>query len=387
MTTTTAPAQSAGNATFRQLTSLSRLWPTMSRTDRGRWRAASSIADLAELTALWLEGRIASHAGVMPNCGPDEETTHLVPVLALANRAGYLTDNSQPGISEPGFDGSWWAQRAAVTGWVRRDRAGIALVNRILAPAEAAGLIVCADSHRDGVTVTSVDGRDYTTFGSHLTQRDLDTVWPARLIHRDPRRHLDRAIQLTVIDPVWGRDDVLWDVLARALCTPPAPAAEPTITEPGLYVLVGAAGSGKSTLAERYFPAGSVLELDAFRALAAGTRADQSATPAAVSAFDAILTARLERGLLTVLDATHAEARHRRHYTDLAHQHGLRAIAVLPDTPASECQRRNVMRPDDRWVPPHILRGQARQTARFDAKADGFDTVLRAADLTTTDHS
>lgn len=361
--------------------------PGMSRTDRARWRAARSIADLAELTALWLEGRIASHPGVMPNCGPDEETTHLVPVLALANRAGYLTDNSQPGIAETGFDGRWWAQRAAVTGWVRRDRAGIDLVNQILAPAEAAGLIVCADSHRDGVTVTSVDGHDYTTFGARLSKRDLRTIWPARLIRRDLFRQLQGAIQLTVVDPEYGRADLLWDVLAKALHTPPARPAEPTITEPGLYVLVGPAGCGKSTLAARHFPAGSVLELDAFRALAAGTRADQTATLAAVTAFDAILTARLERGLLTVLDATHAEARHRRKYTDLAHQHGLRAIAVLLDTPTSECQRRNAMRPDETRVPPRILRDQARQAARFNAKADGFDAVLRAADLTPTDPS
>jgi predicted kinase len=359
----------------------------MSRTDRARWRAARSIADLAELTALWLEGRIASHPGVMPTCGPDEETAHLVPVLALANRAGYLTDNSQPGIAETGFDGRWWAQRAAVTGWVRRDHAGIDLVNRITGPAHAAGLIVCADSHRDGVTVTSVDGHDYTTFGALLGKRDLRTLWPAHLIHRDLFRQLQGAIHLTVIDPEWGRDDRPWEVLARALYTPPAPAAAPTITKPGLYVLIGPAGSGKSTLAARHFPAGAVLELDAFRAMAAGTRADQTATPAAVTAFDAILTARLERGLLTVLDATHAETRHRRKYTDLAHQHGMPAIAVVADTPAAECQRRNAMRPDETRVPPRILRDQARQAARLNAKTDGFDAVLRPTDLADNDQS
>ncbi|MFF7764254.1 DUF6919 domain-containing protein [Streptomyces griseorubiginosus] len=359
----------------------------MSRTDRARWRAARSIADLAELTALWLEGRIASHPGVMPNCGPDDETSDLAPVLALANRHGYLTDNSQPGICGTGFDGRWWAQRAAVTGWVRCDRAGINLLNRIYAPAQAAGLIVCADSHRDGVTVTSVDGHDYTTFGAPLSKRDLRTIWPSHLIHADLFRQLHGAIQLTVVDPEWGRGELLWDVLAKALHPAPARPTTPTVTAPGLYVLVGPAGSGKSTLAARHFPADSVLELDAFRALAAGTRADQSATPAAVTAFDAILTARLERGLLTVLDATHAEARHRRKYTDLAHQHGLPAIAVLPDTPDRECQRRNAMRPDDTQVPKHILRDQARQAARFNAQADGFDAVLRPADLDPADPS
>ncbi|MFJ2007945.1 DUF6919 domain-containing protein [Streptomyces chartreusis] len=358
--------------------------PGMSRSDRARWRAARSIDDLAQLTALWLEGRITSHPGVMPHCGPDDETTSLVPVLALANRAGYLTDNSQPGIAETGFDGRWWEQRAAVTGWVRRDRAGIDLVNRIVAAADAAGLIVCADSHRTGIPVTRADGHIQTGFGAQQSTRDLRAIWPARLIHRDLFRQLEGAIHLTVADPEYGRDSLLWDVLAQALSTPPAPATEPAITEPALYVLVGPAGSGKSTVAARRFPTGAALELDAFRALAAGTPADQSATPAAVTAFDAILTARLERGLLTVLDATHAEARHRRKYTVLAHQHGMRAIAVVADTPTAECQRRNAMRPDDRRVPPRILRAQARQAAALRAKDDGFDAVLRARDLDST---
>lgn len=80
--------------------------PWMPRTDRARWRAARSIADLGHLTALWLEGEVASHPScATPNFGPDEETAHLVPVLAAANRAGYLTDNSQPGFIERGSDG------------------------------------------------------------------------------------------------------------------------------------------------------------------------------------------------------------------------------------------------------------------------------------------
>ncbi|MGW4784930.1 DUF6919 domain-containing protein [Streptomyces sp. NPDC004230] len=357
--------------------------PGMSRTDRGRWRAARSISDLAQLTALWLEGRITSQPGYTPKCGPDEETAHLVAVLALANRAGYLTDNSQPGNAGPGFDGRWWAQRAVVSGWVRRDGDGIDLVNRISAAARAAGLIVCADGHRDGVTVTTVDGDDWTSFGWQLSKRDLRGRWPAHLIHHDAFRQLRAAIQLTVVDPQYGRDDVLWDVLARTLYMPPAPTASATVTEPGLYVLIGPAGSGKSTLTAQHFPADAVLELDAFRAMAAGTRADQSVTPAAVAALDALLTARLERRLLTVLDATHAEADHRRKYTRLAHQHGMPAIAVVADTPLAESLRRNAMRTDDRRVPPKILRAQARQAAQFDASADGFDTVLRPADLTS----
>ncbi|MGW1958361.1 DUF6919 domain-containing protein [Streptomyces sp. NPDC001920] len=212
-----------------------------------------------------------------------------MPVLALANRAGYLTDNSQPGLAATGSDGRWRAQRAAVTGWVRRDRASVDLVNQILAPAEAAGLIVCADSHRDGVTVTSVDGRDYTTFGARLSKRDLRTRWPAHLIHRDLFRQLQGAISSHSSTPS----------TAAAICCgtswprpstrrPPGPPHRPS-PNPACTCW-----SARPDAASPPSP---------------------TATPAAVTAFDAILTARLERGLLTVLDATHAEACHRGKYT------------------------------------------------------------------------
>src|SRR6266536_3121043 len=64
-----------------------------------RWMSATSLAELGELTALWLEGEI----GQAPtNLGPPAgETAELIPVLAAVNRAGLVTDCSQPGMSEP----------------------------------------------------------------------------------------------------------------------------------------------------------------------------------------------------------------------------------------------------------------------------------------------
>lgn len=84
--------------------------------DERRWHEALSLADLGELTAQWLEGAIWS-----PWYGgsePDPETGPLVPLLAQMNRAGYVTDFSQPG--EVDAD---WAQRAAVTGYCDADNA------------------------------------------------------------------------------------------------------------------------------------------------------------------------------------------------------------------------------------------------------------------------
>jgi hypothetical protein len=108
----------------------------MKRADRRRWQAACTLAELGELTALWLEGRLASQPGYQPNHGPNEETRDLVPVLAELNRAGWLTDVSQPGWGPgAGYDGATWCQRAGLGGFAEPD-----LADRISAAATAAGL-------------------------------------------------------------------------------------------------------------------------------------------------------------------------------------------------------------------------------------------------------
>jgi hypothetical protein len=185
----------------------------MSRSDRRRWVAARAVADLGSLMALWLEGEIRSQPGYQPRCGPDEETAGLVPTLAAANRAGFLTTCSQPGHGpRPGFDGATWAQRAAVQGHV----ADPAALSRLLPAAGQAGLLVSVPGlvpgpWGDGVTVTTRDDGPYTSFGGHLTRRDLRVMWPT--VGRDAFAAVERAWQVTLVDPEYGRDDVLWPVL------------------------------------------------------------------------------------------------------------------------------------------------------------------------------
>ncbi|OEJ21579.1 hypothetical protein AS594_39290 [Streptomyces agglomeratus] len=189
--------------------------PWITRTDRARWRAARSIADLGHLTALWLEGEVASHPScATPNYGPDKETAHLVPILAAANRAGYLTDNSQPGLIERGSDGDLWEQRAAVIGWIHRDNQQ--LVRCITTAARDAGLLVCVDHPGSDIPVTKVDGQDYTIFGA-VPPEYLRVLWSARLIDRDLFTTLTNAASITVVDPQYGRDSLLWPVLTKAL--------------------------------------------------------------------------------------------------------------------------------------------------------------------------
>jgi hypothetical protein len=75
---------------------------------RALW-AGGLAEDLGGLMARWLEGRTSYEPGYLA-AGPDAETASLVPVLAQLNRAGYVTDFSQPGIA---LDANGNGQRAA----------------------------------------------------------------------------------------------------------------------------------------------------------------------------------------------------------------------------------------------------------------------------------
>src|SRR5690349_4661128 len=73
------------------------------------WRDARSYAEICELTAQFIEGR----SGYIPGYGatsPAEETREIAGYVAALNRAGLLTENSQPAQSGE------FAQRADVSG-------------------------------------------------------------------------------------------------------------------------------------------------------------------------------------------------------------------------------------------------------------------------------
>jgi hypothetical protein len=87
-------------------------------TEIRRWAGAVTLQDLADLTALWLQGHLKSQPGYADSRGPDPETTELIPVLSAVNQVGFLTRGSQPGIPlQPGYDDVTFQQRAAVDGY------------------------------------------------------------------------------------------------------------------------------------------------------------------------------------------------------------------------------------------------------------------------------
>jgi len=205
----------------------------MSKADREKWAAARTLADLGELTAQWLEGRIASQPSYYG--GPDSETAPLVPVLAKLNRAGFVTSGSQPAFNGAGYDGAHWKQRAAVEAY-----ADPPLALRVLRVAQETGLIIVAwppsslprwryrydravavtrtDGCDPACPTRHADGCDYTWFGTQVPRRHLRSRHIGYgICHRDAVKALCGAWQVTVYDPEWGRGDLLWHVLAQAL--------------------------------------------------------------------------------------------------------------------------------------------------------------------------
>ncbi|MFI7359773.1 DUF6919 domain-containing protein [Streptomyces avidinii] len=194
--------------------------PWTHRADRRRWRAATTFSELAELTARWLEGDIRTHPGVKPNYGPDDEMQPLIPLMAAANRAGFLTDSFQPGHDAADYNGNLWEQRAAVTGFVADPE----LRTRLAESAEKAGLLLLVqfpdDYQQRGLVVTRVNGMDYTRYGRTWTRFELRGVWPSSLINETAFDTVARATQLTIAARAFEPSTTLWTVLDQALHLP-----------------------------------------------------------------------------------------------------------------------------------------------------------------------
>jgi hypothetical protein len=191
------------------------------RADRRLWATAQTIPDLANLMARWLEGELSTwpgHAG-----GPDEETTPYIPTLAAVNRAGLLTDQSQPGYDGTGFDRLRWQQRAAVSGLTADEE----LLTRIRRAGEAAGLLVLISHPRllpqgRGATCTLRGGQPYTVFGDYMPPSLLRHLWSG--ISRQGLAQVLDAWQVCLIDPDIGRNDRLWPLLDTLFAAHPATA-------------------------------------------------------------------------------------------------------------------------------------------------------------------
>ena len=136
-----------------------------------------------------------------------------------------------------------------------------------------------------------------------------------------------------------------------------------TVPAPALVCLVGASGSGKSSFARRHFGRYEVLSSDTCRGMVSDDENDQDATAAAFDVLHHIAGKRLERGRLTLVDATSVEPSARRPLLELARAHSVPAVAVVLDLPLAVCLARNAVRPD-RTLPVAVLERQVDELHR-----------------------
>lgn len=199
----------------------------MTPEDAAQWYTARTLADVGELTAQWLEGEIRSQPGYVPGCGPDEETTELIAVLAACNRAGYLTTSSQPGEEpEVGYNGNIWVQRAAVEGYATAGvlealRLSAADSPLIVTAAPAASQQGCWETQ---IPVTLDGDAENTWFGGIPPRSHLNDTYSD--CHPDAIVAISDTWQVTMIDPEWGRNVILWAVLSDFTQHAGRPASE-----------------------------------------------------------------------------------------------------------------------------------------------------------------
>jgi protein phosphatase len=129
------------------------------------------------------------------------------------------------------------------------------------------------------------------------------------------------------------------------------------IPERGLVLLIGAAGSGKSTFARKHFKSTEIVSSDALRAAVSDDEADQSASADAFQLLRLIAAKRLQRGKLTVIDATNVQAKARRGLLRLAALKSAGSTAIVLNLPLADCLARNQGRAD-RQVSPDVVEKQ-----------------------------
>jgi len=148
------------------------------------------------------------------------------------------------------------------------------------------------------------------------------------------------------------------------------------IPELSLVTLIGVSGSGKSSFARKHFKPTEVVSSDFCRGLVSDDENDQTASKEAFELLHFIVRKRLERGHLTVIDATNVEPEHRKQLIAIAREFHAIPVAIVLNLPVRVCQDRNAGRPD-RQFGAHVIRNQQgtmRRALRFLGK-EGFRHV------------
>ncbi len=169
---------------------------------RSSWQRAQGFDELCELGARFVEGR----ERCFPGWGAprlDAESLPLVPALARLNRAGFLTLASQPGTLH-GVDGC--EQRAFASGFC--SSAAARKLRGLQARCYRRGT-----RSRAGVAVSRRGGRARVYAGHNAFESELELF--AGAVGARALAELERGVYWSIWDPVWGREEWLWQKLAR----------------------------------------------------------------------------------------------------------------------------------------------------------------------------
>lgn len=129
------------------------------------------------------------------------------------------------------------------------------------------------------------------------------------------------------------------------------------IPELSLVLLVGASSSGKSTFAKKNFLPTEIISSDYCRALVSDDENSLEATGDAFDTLHYILSKRLKRGKLTVIDATNVQESSRKSLLKIAKEHHCLSVAMIIDTDEKEIFKRHNER-SDRNFPVFIVKNQ-----------------------------
>ncbi|UUL76791.1 hypothetical protein NG819_03275 [Pseudarthrobacter sp. Fe7] len=179
--------------------------------DRGVWRQATTLEGAGELTARWLEGGSSYQPGHFAPAS-DDETKPIAAGLAELNRNGLFTKESQPGIRS-----STAAQRQYVTGFCSAATAhGLLalstrteLVTVAHAPGEASSAAIPVTLA--GTEITTVLGSSENPVAEEQIQDWAGETNDALALL------LADSWYVEILDPVWGRNDVLLPAVLGAL--------------------------------------------------------------------------------------------------------------------------------------------------------------------------
>ncbi|MGX1163153.1 hypothetical protein FBY31_2803 [Arthrobacter sp. SLBN-100] len=179
--------------------------------DRGAWRQATTLAAAGELTARWLEGSSEFQPATF-TASFDAETAPIAVELAALNRSGLFTKESQPGLRSAGL-----AQRQYVTGFCSAE-----IVAQLLALSTRSELVTVAhapgESSSAAIPVTVDGGEVVTVLGSSenpVTEEQIQD-WAGET-NDNLALLLADSWYVEILDPAWGRDDVLLPAVLGAL--------------------------------------------------------------------------------------------------------------------------------------------------------------------------